>query len=165
MSLNADWKEQFFCVLVSFFLNVPIVSPGPLAEELRKRRLLKMQKISLLILCWVGHFLSFIHPLFPRPVRIACVAGATVGYTSSFLPSRVRVFDISPFTLKIKNGTCYAGYNTEHDIEATNVIKIDHIYFIKPPANAIQTVYTREKAALNISRTIIWAAALFRKQQ
>ena len=29
------------------------------------------------------------------------------------------------------------------------------MYFIKPPANAIQTVYTQENAALNISLTKI----------
>lgn len=63
-------RNSFFCVLVSFFLTVPyIVSPGLYLLRnscISKRRLLKMQKISLLILCSGGHFLSFIHPLFPQ---------------------------------------------------------------------------------------------------
>ena len=44
---------------------------------------------------------------------------------------------------------------------ATAVIKID--YTCKKPANAIQTVYTRKNAALNISHMKLSAAVLYRK--
>ena len=126
MSLNADRKEQFFCVLVSFFLTVPyIVSPGLYLLRnscISKRRLLKVQK-NFPPNPLLGWPLSFFYSSPFPPVRIACLAGATVGSTSSFLPSRARLRYFSLHPKKMARSTQAPIRN----IEATNLIKIGHI--------------------------------------